>query len=61
LSRRAYCTRSGSPIGLEIPPRIFAEVALQPLLRKIPHIRLSVEDAHEAFDEWIADPTKTRY
>jgi guanine deaminase len=40
---------------------IYEQVALPPDKRKIPNIRLMIEEAREAFQEWAASPEKVRY
>jgi guanine deaminase len=40
---------------------IYEQVALPPEQRKLPNIRLMVDEAREAFQEWAASPDKIRY
>ena len=61
--RRIYYANTradASQIGFD-DEFIYGEVGRAPELRKLPHIRLPMDDARAAFKEWAASPEKTRY
>ena len=61
--RRVYYANTrieASQIGFD-DGFIYGEVAQAPELRRIPHLRLMMDDAQEAFMEWAANPEKIRY